>query len=368
MRRVIALPTLAYMLAACTPAPPAEDAGPDPFADFGEPIDAPPGEWSWVAFDDAACGNGAPAGIGVNPGSADAQGLLFYLEGGGLCWDDDSCNQQQFAYFVGSGFNSADFGIWADTFGGRGVWNRGDADNPFADWHLVYVPYCTGDVHIGNQPSTDYGVSHVGYANIGSFLHRVVPTFKDVEQVVLTGVSAGGYGAMMNFDRVRTAFSHVPDVNLLIDSAPPFTTTYFPQSFQDQLRGAWNAESVLPDDCPAEVCSDFHAAFVFALDKYPDARVGLVSSLEDTTIRFFIGVGQGNYNGIPATTYRAALGELLDTIFAVRDNASAFYAPGADHVFLDDDPLGSVNVYGNTLTDWVRKMNNGGRWGVVVPQ
>ena len=45
---------------------------------------------------------------------------------------------------------------------------QADPRNPFADYSAVYVPYCTGDVHIGSV-TTEYAdgltIQHKGYAN-----------------------------------------------------------------------------------------------------------------------------------------------------------------------------------------------------------
>lgn len=365
MRRVILLSCSLLLAASCAPTdPPEQDAGPDRFADYGEPIDADAEEWTWVEFEDTQCGNGAPAGISVNPGATGTD-VMFYLEGGGACWDQFTCDAGV-ASFVRSGVNSADARQWSESLGQRGIFNRDDEANPFKDYSFVYVPYCTGDVHIGSRPETPWGVAHMGYDNIGKFLHRVVPTFPEAEHVVVAGVSAGGFGAMLNYDRVRRAFIDLP-ADLLIDSAPPFTTTYFPIDWQNLTREAWNAEPAIPEGC-GDACNDFHATFLFHLDTWPDARVGLISSLEDSTIRYFMGLAQDSGGSVSGVTYRAALGELLDTIFAVRDNTSVFYTTGADHVFLYEDPLSNTEVNGITLNDWLTQMLGDSRWGLVLPQ
>ena len=52
--------------------------------------------------------------------------------------------------------------------GAGGIFDFADARNPFADYSVVYVPYCTGDVHLGNT-TTEYApgltVHHKGYVN-----------------------------------------------------------------------------------------------------------------------------------------------------------------------------------------------------------
>src|SRR5207253_2454278 len=100
------------------------------------------------------------------------------------------------------------------------------AKNPFADANFVYVPYCTGDVHIGSA-TVDMDVNGTkkttyfwGAKNLDMYLARLVPTFPQTTRVILTGISAGGYGAYLNVDRVRSAFGVRVDV--IDDSGPPF--------------------------------------------------------------------------------------------------------------------------------------------------
>ena len=89
----------------------------------------------------------------------------------------------------------------------------------------MYVPYCTGDVHAGNRKdATVSGVTgkqqFVGYVNVANDLKRIVPSFPGLTKVLLTGVSAGGFGAASNYVQMAKAFGSVP-VYELDDSGPP---------------------------------------------------------------------------------------------------------------------------------------------------
>lgn len=357
---VVALP----LHGACTGGTGSEDAGveEDPFASYGEPITADAHEWSWVPFDDAHCGNGATAGIGINP-SSDSTRVLLYLEGGGLCWDDFTCNQQETALFVKRGFNSADMDTFVSELGGSGLFDRDDPSNPFRDFSFVYVPYCTGDLHAGSRAETEYGVMHVGYENVGAYLHRVVPSFKDATDVVLAGTSAGGFGAMLNYDRVQRAFMDVP-VSLLIDSAPPFPESLIPPEMQAVQREAWNLEPAIPEGC-GDGCGDLHGAFRYLLEAYPTTRVGLISSLQDQTLRYLVGLGSGQ--SVSAQHYQAAVSELVSTTFLDDERARVYLVPGGGHVFLYS-PLGGIVVDGVSLASWIGGLVDGeAGWRNVIP-
>ena len=57
---------------------------------------------------------------------------------------------------------------------GAGVLDGDDADNPFADWNKVFVPYCSGDNFTGAAvDGTGFGGrTQVGYLNVRLFLEN----------------------------------------------------------------------------------------------------------------------------------------------------------------------------------------------------
>jgi hypothetical protein len=86
---------------------------------------------------------------------------MFFFQGGGACFSAETCS------FSGNTYETS-AGIDDDPSRAGGVFDTTNPENPFADWSVVFVPYCTGDVHIGNA-TTDYGngltVQHKGYVN-----------------------------------------------------------------------------------------------------------------------------------------------------------------------------------------------------------
>jgi hypothetical protein len=80
----------------------------------------------------------------------------------------------------------------------RGIFDFADERNPFADYSVVFVPYCTADVHIGNA-TTKYGpgltVYHKGYLNGTAALDHLAATFPGATDIVVIGESAGSIAA-----------------------------------------------------------------------------------------------------------------------------------------------------------------------------
>jgi hypothetical protein len=55
---------------------------------------------------------------------------------------------------------------------GNGIFDQTREDNPFKDWGFVYIPYCTGDLHMGANDAT-YGnvpIKHRGFVNFQAVL------------------------------------------------------------------------------------------------------------------------------------------------------------------------------------------------------
>jgi hypothetical protein len=334
-----AVPDEGVDLGAAVDASPA-DAGPTvrppPFV-RGEPIRAPDRTWTWVDVPEARCQDGSPTGFGVSPSSTSTR-LVIYLEGGGACFNDATC----MTVANPNGYGARDFGG-----GPRGpLFDRDDPGNPFRDFDMVYVPYCSGDIYAGYRPEPVVvapGIprkTFVGYANVGHFLSRIVPTFEGAELVVITGSSAGGFGAAYNFDRTVAAFAPSP-VHLLDDSGPIFSPTYIRPCLQDRLRTLWNLDGTLPEDCVS--CrapgTGLSSAFEFVVRKHSRSRVALLSATRDAVIRYFMGFGLSedcntseNFRGVD---FEAALREVRETTLRDATNFSTWYIASDAHTWLN---------------------------------
>ena len=336
-----------------TDADPPTDAGNLPNSDAG-PITAPGNTWTWVPFGDSKCRSGNPTGIGVNVNPASTK-LMIYLEGGGACFNAITCGQNL------ASFADAAFALWVTQRGSTGIFSRDDAANALKDWSFVYVPYCTGDVHAGNNPAgTPAGLTQsqvfVGYANVGLYLKRIVPTFPNATQVLLTGISAGGFGAAANYVQVQKAFGAIP-VDMLDDSGPTMQDPYFASCLQDLVRKLWNLDATVLADC-GSACTppNFLLSSNIQLAKtYPNRKFGLMDSVNDGTISNFLGFGAQNCGGftpIPPDTYQAGLMDIRTQLTSY-PNFGTFYFPGGQHTSLVGATYDTRTAGTTKLTDWV---------------
>jgi hypothetical protein len=194
--------------------------------------------------------------------------------------------------------------------------------------------------------------------------------------VVLTGASAGGFGAAFNYDRVAQAFCPTPVV-LVDDSGPVMSDTYMPPCLQERWRTLWGLNGNLPADCAD--CSlpnggGMSNYIPYIGGKYPGARLGLISSDKDSTIAYFFGFGKNNCAGIDGlgsalsgAEFAAGLDELRATLLMPFPSWGSYYLPSTTHTYIAGNGYYTANVMGTALTDWVAAMVSGGASAHVGP-
>lgn len=297
---------------------------PDGFLDLapprGEPFDRaggtalnppPPPGWAWYSVPGTSCRDGSEAGLFIRFG--ESKRLLIYFEGGGACTTPGFCNfNPQSVNHVLSGTGETVLGSALGAMPGRqqpgvyqnneitGIFSPDRSENPFRDWNVVYIPYCTGDVHFGTRrAATVPGVAQpqqlVGFFNTQTFLGRLVPTFEaGLERVVVTGSSAGSFGAALHFSTIADAFPGV-QADAVLDSGIPFDDEFWPTCLQKSWRELFGLDYGLPPDCDECFQPDGGGLLGlsdFLLEKHPTSRIAVVSSLQDEVIRLFFTPGQ----------------------------------------------------------------------------
>jgi cysteine-rich repeat protein len=314
-----------------------------------DPLDAPALTWTYYEIPGTKCIDGSPSGFSVNI-NPESPNLLIYLEGGGACFND-YCD----SLFTWSG----------NMPNGTGIFDRANAENPVADWSLVYVPYCSGDIYAGDNEAMVGGELRYfyGYSNFTAFLEHWVPAFGDLDQVALSGSSAGGFGAFSNFPQTQRAFGDVP-VTLIDDSGPPMSSDVFPPCLQETFRTTWGFDRTLIAEC-GDACSedDFVLGYLdHVRAEFPDMRGGVFSSLQDTTIRLFAGYGwYGGWNmcaqfptSVTGAKYTEGLYALRDHLEAGGPDIGSYLIDGNSHTVLRSGGLYSMSAGGTSPAEWLR--------------
>ncbi len=162
--------------------------------------------WHTVSFKgNTLCSDGSEFAIFVKKGKS--QNLIIHFSGGGACWDDKSCANPISLWSTFDGdtrdLKSFYFPSLLRIFP-KAISGLGDYENPsngFRDWNIVFIPYCTGDLHIGNTTNSyvfngkQFEIHHNGRNNSLAALEWVFTNFKETNKVLVSGESAGAYGS-----------------------------------------------------------------------------------------------------------------------------------------------------------------------------
>lgn len=318
----------------------------------GEGFDLPvAGEgFVFVPVPGTRCQDGSESGMAVARGSDE---LVIYLEGGGACFNDWSCLSSS-TLFASRSFGASDLG----RIPTQGIFSAA-SDNPVRDFTKIFVGYCSGDVFSGAADAGHNGEAQVGFQNLKLMLARIVPSFPAASRVLLTGSSAGGFGALYNWVQTQEAFGETP-VDALSDSGPMFADEYLAPCLQHTWRDLWRWQDTLPLGARPTVTQAggaFGSLFEYLVTRFPGRRFGLMSYTEDTVIRLFYGAGEQNCSTLipsptnyPGPRYTEGLVELRSRL---GDSAgfSSFYVAGSDHTFLASDSTATAS--GKTVFAWL---------------
>ena len=181
-----------------------QDAGVDKYLGTSQSFESDHGVWTEHSFnpnyvldetypsgqrpDGPVCIAGTPYSVFTRQG--DPKKLLIFLQGGGACWQG----------FYNCNVRAEDQAPPADgPF--PGVFDPTMADNPFADYSVVYMPYCDGSTFGGDNDVDDstfpFGPTrhHRGLRNVSAGMDVAADMFPRAKQITVMGHSAGGVGA-----------------------------------------------------------------------------------------------------------------------------------------------------------------------------
>lgn len=239
--------------------------------------------WQYVPIDGMVCGDGTDAGVFLNFTSRSRE-LVFFLMGGGICYDQTSCGLLE-DNLVGLG---------EDPFAGfpleSGIFDREATENPFRDANFVVVPHCTGDFHLADTlvEHPRLGTIHQrGRANLMRVIQRTVPTFPDATRITLAGFSAGGVGVTGNYHLFATAFAttDAPLPFLINDSGPLLRAPYLDSAGQERIALQWKLDETLFPWCPRCQTEGLHTAFATLHELYPELRSSLICTYDDSVVK-----------------------------------------------------------------------------------
>lgn len=314
---------------------PVPDAGvemPSPTALALEAAERNRGRWTWIPVEGARCRDGSDTGflLRLQP---DARELMVFFQGGGACFNEATCRANPAA------FSESQASAQASALG-RGIFNPDNADNPVANWNVAFIPYCTGDVFMGSSESVTVdglgAQDFVGALNVEAFSTLLADRYESAtDHVLVTGSSAGGFGAAVSFPVVADRFPSA-QVDLLDDSGQllPFGDAIAPCLLQLWFDLWGESLTALCPECSATQDGLFGWARYLA-ETYPASRLALASYTEDIVIRGFFRFGEDGCN--PQSILPISGGAFSSALLDFRRDLPSwgtYYVGGVTHTFL----------------------------------
>jgi hypothetical protein len=303
------------------------DDGPEPPAAYEK--------WLKVELPGTVCGNNSQYKFFVNYKEG-AKDLMIMLEPGGACWDYEGCSG---ASPLGAAHPD---GIPDDLMNDAGQdanispLIRRNVEGPTQDFNLVFVPYCTGDVHTGNNvikykdpegKAPDLEFHHAGHTNVLAIADYLSKQFPATDRLFLTGCSAGGAGALINYYFFRTKLDAQRGY-LMDDSGPIFPSDGFSLPLHTKIRSSWNVDTILaklPPEYP--ITDDFGLLNRHLADIFPEDRLSTVFFQRDYNYsRYSYEKFYDANTKEDIMTYWASDTKLLVNLYKTRDNLG-FYLP-----------------------------------------
>lgn len=312
----------------------------------------------WNVFEpggDTVCSDGSDYRFYVKQG--DPAKFMFYLEGGGACWDGSNCDPDlQPSYQV----NLAT----TDPQRAHGILAFDHPQNPLADYTVVYAPYCSGDVHLGDSEqhyqspgleghdSHAVHIQHRGLPNANAAMTWALENLPGPDRIFVTGSSAGSIPSP--FYAVKLA-EHYPQASVvqLGDASGGYRgfANFSPYE-------VWETNRVVEDltyinDIPAEQFS-FHHLYLAAAQANPDIQLASYDNAEDEVQLQFLALG-----GTPTAELKPLLENNLEEISEAVPGFRYYVAGGTMHTILLRPEVYSYEVAGVRFVDWLTDLVNG---------
>jgi hypothetical protein len=278
---------------------------------------------------------------------ADPTKVVLYFEGGGACFSAATCDPHASPTYTVNRKGMTTRSL--EALGG--YFDASNPENPIAGDSIVYVPYCTGDVHEGDT-THDYGqgvvIQHRGYANATKALDYLVAQYPDAQQVVVTGESAGSvptalFGALVadrlpnasvvTFGDSSGAYPDIDPINALIGDV-----WGFPAGVPDwpELDGLTVEQWSFPEQ------------MIYAGHHAPRVRFGRLDHAFDQVQAQFAALA-----GIPADQLVTLIDGTEQQIEDGGVQLASYVAPGNLHTISSSDDFYTTEVEGVRLVDWL---------------
>ncbi len=327
--------------------------------------------------------------------------LVVFFDGGGSCWDSNTCVTGQ----------QTPLSAYVPELKGistQGLFDQSNQKNPYRDWNIAVLPYCTGDIHWGSKDQayidftgritgTQGGtvtIHHRGFDNFLYVREWLMNHFAEKEEkkekgeddneaeninkLLVTGSSAGAYGAAFAYPHLKQAF---PRANgyLLADAGNGVISDALLQQAVRLPDERWGASRNLVRNIPGmdgifnQPADRFAPAYFSALAGfYPQDRFSQYTTLFDViqALFFNISLNQNNiaaWGNLTPQVYGAWTNQMVNFAFitAANPNYRFYIASGCNHTVLrfNDDYYSTQTTQVPSFLNWFKALTKEGEDG-----
>lgn len=301
---------------------------------------------------DTLCSDGSAYRFYVRKG--DPEKLMVYLQGGGACWTRENCDPaMQPTYSINI---APDFEPWE-----FGVFNTRNPDNPLADYSVVFAPYCSADVHLGQRdtvypPVADgqvpLTIHHRGRTNMQAVLDWTYANVSKPQHVFVTGSSAGAipspfYASLIADQYPEAQVAQLGDGaggyrRMNIDTRPDEQWGTF-----DFIRNERGFETLESADF------NYEKLYIAAAKAHPGILFSEYDAAHDSVQKRFLALsGAQNVDLLEALQLNHA--DIRNEVA----NFRAFITGGNSHTILGRPEFYNYGVDGRSVRDWVADLVN----------
>ncbi len=307
---------------------------------------------------DTLCAHGTEYSFHVR--KAESSHLLIFFNGGGACWFGRICNEGSSTYNPTADNDSNDPAALPG-----GIFDLENAENPFADYNMVFVSYCTGDVHIGNREATyevdaadgsgpqEITIYHHGYINAMSALNWTFENFTAPDTIFVAGSSAGSIASPFYAGLVAEQY---PDAR--IAQLGDGSGGYRAPEAAATLNEAWGVPSVWPDwEQYASATAEntvFESYYMATSARFPDMAMTTYNTASDSTQNLFLAV-----LGAGSTPLQERIELNNADIATAVPSFDSYIAGGTLHTILRFPEFYTYEVEGVRVVDWVANLAAG---------
>ena len=311
------------------------------------------GDWKTIEpGGETKCAMGTPYRFHMREG--DPAKLMVFLNGGGACWSGDNCDVKT---------EPTTYRPFADGEGNDprtrdGAFALDNPENPFKEWTQLFVPYCTGDIHLGTQDHThtkadgsEITVYHRGRINAQAALDYLYEEVAAPKTVFLSGGSAGAVAAPYYAAELA---QHYPNAQIIHFGGGGGGYKMPPQT---KIWNDWGVFEKLPDWVDTEKftaeTTTFNDLYVMAADAFPHIKFHQYNNAFDGVQEQF-----SQMLGASSSLHQPLQDNLAEIKSAVPYFRS-YTAPGDFHTLLRFKELYTTTSDGVRAVDWVRDVADG---------